>query len=151
MSEPNGAADAKTKKPKKGQKKFAIGAAIIVGAIGYLMYAGVQASSVYYFTVDEVLSMNSTEKKMALRMEGKVKPGSIEKDMTSLKLSFKIIDDSMKSIPVYYQGTVPDMFQDDIDVVVEGKFSSDGRFVANRLLTSCPSKYEAAEELQKSL
>lgn len=135
----------------KAQKKFLVGAVLIVGAIAYLIVAGVQASSVYYHTVDEVLAMGSEAENKGLRMEGKVVAGSIEKDSANLKLTFKIIDDSLKSMSVYYKGTTPDMFQEDIDVVVEGKLSKDGRFIANRLLTSCPSKYEAAEEVKKSI
>jgi len=151
MSKTSGGAGSGAKKPNTAQKKFAIGAAIIVVAIGYLMYTGVKASSVYYRTVDEVLAMGPKAKNMALRLEGKVEPGTIEKDAANLKLTFRIIDESKKSIPVDYKGSPPDMFQEDIDVVVEGKLSEDGRFIANKLLTSCPSKYEAAEELKKSL
>ncbi|MFQ5717353.1 MAG: cytochrome c maturation protein CcmE, partial [Nitrospinales bacterium] len=42
-----------------------------------------------------------------------------------------------------------DMFQDEGEVVVEGKLV-EGVFHANTLLTSCPSKYEAEKEAGKS-
>ncbi len=50
---------------------------------------------------------------------------------------------------VTYKGITPDMFQENIEVVVEGTVGLDGKFKADRLLTSCPSKYEASEEVKK--
>jgi len=132
------------------QKKFLVGSAIIVGAIAYLIYTGVQASGSYYRTVSEVVAMGSAASNMSLRMEGKVVSGTIVKDTSNLKLNFSITDKSGKSIPVYFEGVVPDMFQDSIDVVVEGKLARDGKFVATKLLTSCPSRYDAAKEMKKN-
>lgn len=131
------------------QKKFIVGSAIIVSAIAYLMYTGVQASGSYYRTVSEVVAMGSAASNMSLRMEGKVVSGTIVKDPSNLKLNFHITDKSNKSIPVYYEGVIPDMFHDNIDVVVEGKLARDGKFVATKLLTSCPSRYDAAKEMKK--
>jgi cytochrome c-type biogenesis protein CcmE len=45
-------------------------------------------------------------------------------------------------IPVVYRGTVPDPFRLGRDVIVEGKMRN-GTFVADRLITKCPSKYRA--------
>jgi cytochrome c-type biogenesis protein CcmE len=134
----------------KSQKKFLVGSAIIVGAIGYLIYTGVQASGSYYKTVSEVLAMGQAASTLSLRLEGKVAPGTVEKDATNLKLNFHLTDKSQKSIPVYYEGVIPDMFHDNIDVVVEGKLSENGKFVATKLLTSCPSRYDAAKEMKKA-
>lgn len=133
------------------QKKFFVGAAIIVCSIGYLIYTGVKASGSYYYKVSEVAAMGPKAMNMNLRLEGKVQPGSIQRDATNLKLNFHIIDQSNKTMPVYYEGVAPDMFKDNIDVVVEGKLDNSGKLLATRLLTSCPSKYEAAGEVKKSL
>jgi len=48
------------------------------------------------------------------------------------------------SVPVVYQGTVPDLFKVGRQVVVGGKLLN-GTFVAtpNSLVTKCPSKYTA--------
>jgi len=138
------------KKANSAQKKFAVGATLIVGAIGYLIYTGVQTSGSYYRTVSEVLAMGQASEGMGLRLEGKVVAGSIWKDVSNLKLTFSIMDKSQKAIVVYYEGVIPDMFQENMDVVVEGKLSK-GRFVATKLLTSCPSRYDAAKEVKKSI
>ena len=47
-------------------------------------------------------------------------------------------------VPVVYRGTVPDQFKLGRDVVLEGQLRN-GVFVADRLMTRCPSKYKAKE------
>ncbi|MGK7345175.1 MAG: cytochrome c maturation protein CcmE [Candidatus Nitrospinota bacterium M3_3B_026] len=142
---------AKSAKPGAAQKKFLAGAAILVAAIGYLMYTGVKASGSYYYKVSEVLDMGQGAQGASLRLEGRVVEGSIERNTADLELLFNITDESDKSIPVYYKGVTPDMFQDGIDVVVEGTLDKSGKFIATKLLTSCPSKYEASKEVEGSV
>ncbi|HJM82793.1 MAG TPA: cytochrome c maturation protein CcmE [Nitrospinota bacterium] len=136
----------KSKRLTRAQKKFYVGASVLVVAIGYLIFTGVQVSSSYYYTVSEVVSMGNKVQGASLRLEGKVSPGSIQADHGNLNLEFDIFDDSEKSMPVVYKGIIPDLFQENLDVVVEGTVGQDGKFHADRLLTSCPSKYEAAAQ-----
>lgn len=130
----------------KTQKKFLVGGLVVVGSVAYLMYSGIKETSVYYLTVSESSSMLSSGKDF--RMEGNVVPGTIKVAADSLGAEFAITDSS-KQIPVKYHGTMPDMFKDEIKVVVQGKFDSTGTFVAHTLLTSCPSKYEASKQGKK--
>jgi cytochrome c-type biogenesis protein CcmE len=44
------------------------------------------------------------------------------------------------SVPVSYTGTIPDLFRTGRDVHVEGQLRN-GVFVADQLMTKCPSKY----------
>lgn len=127
---------------KKTQTKFLVGSLIVVGAISYLVYAGIKETSVYYLTVSEVSSIAKPGEDF--RMEGKVVPGSIKKDANSMGAQF-LITDSKKEIPISYKGIIPDMFSDDIDVVVQGMLDPEGLFNAHTLLTSCPSRYEAED------
>jgi cytochrome c-type biogenesis protein CcmE len=48
------------------------------------------------------------------------------------------------SVPVVYRGSVPDLFRTGRDVSVEGSLQN-GVFVADKLVTKCPSKYSAKE------
>ncbi len=130
------------------QKKVLIGALVMMGAISYLIYAGIKETSVYYLTVSEASMMNSRPGE-DFKMEGKVQSGSIEIAEDSLGAEF-VITDSKKTVRIKYSGTLPDMFKDEADVVVQGGFDSSGLFLAHTLLTSCPSRYEASEEEQKT-
>jgi cytochrome c-type biogenesis protein CcmE len=46
------------------------------------------------------------------------------------------------TVPVVYRGSVPDLFRTGRDVSVEGSMQN-GVFVADKLVTKCPSKYSS--------
>lgn len=127
----------------KGQKRILIGALAVVGAIGFLVYSGIKETSVYFLTVSE--ASRSITPNQDLRIGGKVEIGSIKRDEDALGALFVLTDEKAK-IPIRYKGALPDMFQEDTEVIVQGKFDSSGLFKAHTLLTSCPSRYEAADE-----
>jgi cytochrome c-type biogenesis protein CcmE len=128
--------------------KFGVGASLLVAAIGYLMYAGLQTSSTYYFTIGEFLPKRSELAGQGIRVAGRVAPGSLSKE-TSAKgtaMTFAIGDftggDHLgETVPVTFTGIVPDMFAEGRDVIIEGRYV-DGTLQAQQIMTSCPSKYE---------
>ena len=129
--------------------KFAIGSALIVGAIGYLISVSVTSTSKFFLTVDELTSQQASYTGAGLKVKGKVVNNSIQRDTTDrLKVRFAIAENDA-NLQVVYQGITPDMFEDGREVVVEGTLARDGVFHANTLLTSCPSKYEAEKEAGK--
>ena len=125
----------------KKQVKFTSASLIIVAAVFYLIYTGINQTSVYFFTVSELINKKATIAEEGVRVNGTVVPGSIDQDKSNLKVNFKITD-SKKNLLVYYEGIIPDMFKENIDVVVEGTVDQKGNLNANTLLTACPSKYE---------
>jgi cytochrome c-type biogenesis protein CcmE len=130
--------------------KFVIGSVLIVAAIGYLITAGINSTSQYFFTVDELMSQKVSYAGEGLKVKGNVVDGSIVRDSDNyLKINFSI-EDKSSNLNVVYEGIIPDMFKDGQEVVVEGTLAQDGVFHANTLLTSCPSKYEAEREAGKS-
>jgi cytochrome c-type biogenesis protein CcmE len=82
------------------------------------------------------------------KMTGEVT--SYEHDGADLR--FKVVDrdGEGESLPVSYSGVVPDPFRDGREVIVTGKLSDDGVFMAEKdsLITKCPSKFadEAAAD-----
>lgn len=131
----------------KKQIKFLSASGIIVLAVGYLIMSGISKTGQYYLTVNELLEKKDTIYDEGIRMQGKVVGGTINKDTNGLKLNFSLSDEEKPSVTVNvnYEGIVPDLFEADREVVVEGKYSKDGIFYATTLLTSCPSKYEASK------
>ena len=129
----------------KKKKKFIIGSLIIIGATIYLVVTGISRTSIYYMHVSELLERGDSIYNQGVRVEGKVLSGSIIKGPSPLIVDFKITDGE-KDIPVHYKGVIPDMFDDDRDVVIEGVFKPSGEFEARTIMTSCPSKYEAEQE-----
>ncbi len=117
------------------------GAALVLG-VAYLIVTATQTSTVYYLTVGELLGKGPTVHGQQLRVAGDVAPGSVHRDEAGLALRF-LVQDGSGQIPVTYRGKpVPDIFGEDVQVVVEGKYGADGTFVASTLLAKCPSKFD---------
>lgn len=124
------------------KKKFVIGIAIIVVAIGWLGVTAFQNAASYYYRIPDLLAMGEEIYDTSLRVSGTVLAGSIER--SGLDVAFTVVEEG-ESLEVNYTGIVPDTFKDDADVVVEGRLAPDGVFTANTILMKCPSKYEAEE------
>jgi cytochrome c-type biogenesis protein CcmE len=125
------------------KKKFLVGGAIVFLAIGYLGFIGFQSSATYYYEVSELLARESSIYGENVRVHGQVAPGSVEQEAQGRLLRFYIADiEGDGSLPVVYQGVVPDTFKEEAEVVVEGQLNSDGIFQAHTVMPKCPSRYE---------
>lgn len=150
--------------------KFLFGASVIVLAVATLIYSAVRETSAYFITVDEYAKTADAHAGKPLRLAGRVSNGSVKWDPKTLDLEFLIraippkeaaenavqhsggkktltvtsteAEAAVATLPVRYNGILPDMFAADRDVIVEGKVEN-GVFHAKTLLTTCPSKYES--------
>ena len=122
------------------KKRFIIGGIIVFLAIGYLSYTSFMGAATYYYTVTELIDQGSSIYDETVRVNGQVDPGSVEQEAAGRILRFSIIDGEA-SLPVFYQGVVPDSFKVGNEVVVEGYLNSDGIFQAHTLMPQCPSRY----------
>ena len=126
------------------RKKYVIGGILILVAVSFLLYTGFREGTVYYYTVSELKENTATLKDKEIRVAGQVAEGSMAWDPDSLIVSFTLIDEN-ESLPITYEGIAPDNLQEGRDVVVGGKYHADGIFLADNILTKCPSKYEPQE------
>jgi cytochrome c-type biogenesis protein CcmE len=125
-----------------GRRQIAVAVTVILAAVAYIFITGISETMVYYYNVSEVSERRAELTGNALRVHGKVVPGSIEKDDTGLVHKF-VIEEGGLTVPVVYRDIVPDTFADRADAVVEGSFDAEGIFQATFLMAKCPSKYEA--------
>ena len=124
------------------KKRFLIGGIIIFLAIGYLIYGGLKDLPPYFSEVSELLERGNSIYAENVRVRGQVAPGSIEQETKEMILRFTIIDvEKEASLPVVYQGVVPDTFKAGREAVIEGQLNSDGIFQAHTLMPKCPSRY----------
>ena len=132
-----------------GNLRFVFGGVVIAAAIGWLMFTAIRETSSYYMTIDEFLPQREALAGTGVRVAGRVKPGSIDYDPRTLRLEFSMGDFEEgapgPAVPVAFTGIKPDMFAEGRDVIVEGRYH-EGRLEADKVLTSCPSKYEAKHE-----
>ncbi len=135
----------------KKQSRFAAGAVVLVGIVGYLAVTGMKDSMMYYYTPDELaakVTADPTARELGAKVGGRVVPGSVKFDARTLDLRFTVVDiaSGKTTFPVHYNGPPPDTFEEGRDVVVEGRLNAAGTFEATNVLTKCGSRYEAVEE-----
>ena len=120
--------------------KFGSATLLILLALGYLAYTGVEESKSYYVTIKELHGMGDGVYAKRLRVAGNVVPGSIKR--TGTRVEFELVEQDQK-LAVVYTGTEapPDTFKDDSQALAEGSFGRDGVFHAKQLQAKCASKY----------
>ena len=123
---------------------FVTGVVVVVLALAYLVYGGIQQGATYWVTVGELRHEHPAAPHGPVRLGGTVVPGSIAWDVSHQHLRFAVTD-GVDAIPVRYSGVVPDIFAEGRQVVVEGRISADGVFAATTLLAKCPTKYNPAD------
>jgi cytochrome c-type biogenesis protein CcmE len=126
------------------KKKFLIGGGVILIAVVYLLYLSFGSSVSYYVTVSEFFDRSDELHDTNIRVAGKIADASIEWNAADLELIFTITEGD-ESLPVIYHGAQPSGFKEGSNILVEGKYNSNGTFRASQLILKCPSKYESIE------
>jgi cytochrome c-type biogenesis protein CcmE len=125
----------------RGKSALIVSIAVVVVALGFLIYTGLSDNMVYYYHVDEYLAKVSLLNGERVKVNGKVSNGSIKKEHMDYR--FVIHGSESKLLRVSYHGVVPDTFKEGSDVVVEGTFDNGSQvFHASTLMAKCPTKYE---------
>ncbi len=130
--------------------KFGGAMALIVLALGYLAYTGVQESKSYYVTIKELRGMGNGAYTKRLRVAGNVQPGSIKR--TGTNVNFVLVEND-QVLNVVYNGTEPppDTFKDNAQALAEGSFGRDGMFYAKQIQAKCASKYAPQQQGSSSM
>ncbi|HWT65301.1 MAG TPA: cytochrome c maturation protein CcmE [Terracidiphilus sp.] len=136
-------------KKSSNSVRVGIAIAVIVGTIGWLAFSGYGSSKSYYVTIAELGGMGDKAYKANLRVEGFVKPGTIEQNGTNVSFVLNEFESHSpkaatgRSLRVSYKGSEPppDTFKDDAQALALGTYGRDGVFHANGLQAKCASKY----------
>ena len=118
------------------------GGAVIALALGYMIYAGVTQSVVYFVTPSELQAAPVSGK--AYRVGGMVVKGSVTWEPRTLDLAFQL-SDGKATVPVRHKGTAPDLFGEGRGAVVEGSWTTDGYFKASNILAKHSEDYKAPD------
>jgi cytochrome c-type biogenesis protein CcmE len=141
MSEPSVAG----KRKKSRKTRLIAGLAVIVMAVGVLLWLAIGRGAVYYYSVSELKALGGMQH---VRVSGELQGGSLAGDAQK-DFTFTLYDRDKPSdvVSVVYGGALPDAFknQPGAEVVAEGGYDGKGTFSADTLITKCPSKYEAAK------
>jgi cytochrome c-type biogenesis protein CcmE len=119
-----------------------------VGAATALAMLAFQDNLLYFYNPSQVLAGDAPSGR-TFRIGGMVTEGSLKRTEGTLQVRF-VVSDYQHSIPVSYEGLLPDLFREGQGVIAHGKLSDSGEFVADEVLAKHDENYmppEVAESL----
>jgi len=135
---------------KPRHKRFAIvgGVLVAVGAIAALVLNAFQSNLVFFYSPSQIAAHEAPDAR-TFRLGGMVEKGSVKREGVSVSF---VVTDTAKTIPVRFEGILPDLFKEGKGVVAQGQLK-DGVFVAREVLAKHDENYmppEAAEALKRA-
>lgn len=118
---------------------------VILAAVAFLIVNAFGQGKQYYLTVDEALAQRSSLEGKPVRMSGPLDPATVSYDVSGSVLTFSVQGAGGERVSVVYRGVKPDNMDMATQAIVEGRFDGSGSFVANKVMLSCPSKYQSRE------
>lgn len=118
---------------------IAIAGLVLAGAAVLTLSA--LRESITFFASPSELALNPPPPGKRLRIGGLVKEGSIVKEGVRVRFD---VTDGEKSVPVRYEGMLPDLFREKQGVVADGVFE-DGVFIARTILAKHDEYYMPRE------
>lgn len=136
---------------KRRHKRIAF---ILVGVFGlfvaaYLVTTAFRNNLVFFFSPTQVAAKEAPVNR-TFRIGGLVQEGTLKRD--GLRATF-VVTDTAASIPVVYNGILPDLFKEGKGCVAQGRIGEDGVFHAEEVLAKHDENYmppEAGEALDKA-
>mgnify|MGYP001340469733 CR=1 FL=1 len=127
------------------QKRMAAVAAIVVG-VGAATAVALQAfqENLLYFYSPSQVTAGEAPTGRSFRLGGLVTNGSVERTPGELQVRF-VVTDNAQSIPVAYNGLLPDLFREGQGVIAHGKLDEKGQFVADEVLAKHDENYMPPE------
>jgi cytochrome c-type biogenesis protein CcmE len=137
--------------------KLTLVLAILGCGIGALAFIAARSGAEFYVTPTEIVATGKPG--VDYRLGGRVVPGSIQWDSGHTFVHFLITDaadteaygikPNAPTIPVIYDGVVPDLFEERAFVVLGGRYSSNAGFAASSLIIKHESEF--IKERERSL
>lgn len=135
-------------KPRQKRLAIAMGLLSATGIVVALVLNAFQSNMVFFYSPTQVVAKEAPSNR-TFRVGGLVQAGTVQRD--GLKVNF-IVTDTAKTVPVRYEGLLPDLFQEGKGVVAQGQLEN-GVFVAREVLAKHDENYmppEAADALKRA-
>src|SRR6266516_7589283 len=133
------------------QRRFSlIGAALGVLALAVALVLSALKYSIVFFNSPTAIVEKQVKPGTRMRIGGLVKEGSVSRG-EGLAVRFEVTD-GKRTVPVAYQGLLPDLFREGQGVVAEGALDTSGTFRADSVLAKHDETYmpkDVAEALKK--
>ena len=119
---------------------------LALGGVALAVMLALQAfeeNLLYFYSPTQVLAGEPPVGKK-FRLGGLVQDGSVARESGQLKMTF-IVRDLENSLPVSYEGVLPDLFREGQGVVAHGYLQPDGSFRAEEVLAKHDENYMSPE------
>ncbi|MGH8244362.1 MAG: cytochrome c maturation protein CcmE [Steroidobacteraceae bacterium] len=136
--------------PRRKRLLAVLGILAGVGAATALAMLAFEDNLLYFYNPSQVLAGDAPSGR-TFRIGGMVTAGSLERTEGTLEVRF-VVTDYKHSIPVRYEGLLPDLFREGQGVIAHGQMSAAGVFVADEVLAKHDENYmppEVAESLHQ--
>jgi cytochrome c-type biogenesis protein CcmE len=114
-----------------------------VAAATVLAMLAFQDNLLYFYNPTQVVAGEAPSGR-TFRIGGMVTQGSLQKTEGTLKIRF-MVTDYKESIPVNYEGLLPDLFREGQGVIAHGRLADNGEFVADEVLAKHDENYMPPE------
>jgi len=137
---------------KPRHKRFALvaGGVAAIGIAAALILNAFNSNLVFFYSPSQVAAHEAPAGR-SFRIGGMVESGSLQRQADGVTVKF-VVTDTAKSIPVMYEGILPDLFKEGKGVVAEGKLEGNV-FRASQVLAKHDENYmppEAASAVEKA-
>ena len=136
---------------RKKRVTYFLVSVVVALILGKFIFNSLQKNTVYFFSPTD-LSLNSETPKGLIRVGGLVKKSSVLKNKSEATYAF-IVTDLKNDIYVEYKGILPNLFQEEKGVVVEGTLKDKKFLLGKTILEKHDENYmppEVAEALKKT-
>ena len=128
---------------KPRHKRAAIVLAVL-GAVGVavaLVLNAFNSNLVFFYTPAQVAAKEAPQGR-TFRVGGLVQAGSVVREGVTVRF---VVTDTLKTVPVRFEGVLPDLFKEGKGVVAQGKLGADGQFIASEVLAKHDENYMPPE------
>jgi len=125
-----------TRKQRRGVL-ISVGVGVLMLAVGLVLFA--MRDSIVFFHTPSDLAEKPIAVGQRFRLGGLVAAGSVKRG-EGAKVDF-VVTDTLKEVPVVYEGVLPDLFREGQGVVAEGTLTAQGTFVADTVLAKHDENY----------
>ena len=135
-------------KPRHKRIAIAVGVLAAVGVAVALVLDAFQSNLVFFYSPSQIAAHEAPANR-TFRLGGMVEEGSVKREGVTVRF---VVTDTAKTVPVRYEGILPDLFKEGKGVVAQGQLQ-DGVFVAREVLAKHDENYmppEAAEALKNA-
>jgi cytochrome c-type biogenesis protein CcmE len=122
---------------RTGRLRWWVVAAVCLGAVAWLLGAGLAGNVEYFRTAAEAVADRAQDGTHTLRLAGAVVPGSVH--LTSAGVDFDVTD-GRATVVVHHTGPSPQLFKAGAPVVCEGHWEAQV-FASDRILIKHGSDY----------